>query len=126
MTISYVTLTEAKEYSKIQHTAMDNTIQLLIYGCSAAVKNYLKDFSAYEGQRNTDDDYLLDSNEEPIIQLDSNDQQTVRSEVKMAVLYWVDILLKKPDSLHSISPGQGRIPPVVEMLLYPLRDPALA
>lgn len=123
MTLAYVTLTEQKAYSQILHTGRDDTITLLIQAASAQVKNYLKAFSPYEGERNSDDDYYLDSNLEPEIELDSAGNQSIKQEVKLAVLMLVDAHLW-PDRHKGEIPGQGRLPLAVETILYPLRDPA--
>lgn len=120
MSLAYVTVSEQKEYSRIYHTALDSTILLIIQACSAGVKNYLKDFSPYEGQRNTDDDYVLDSNYEPEIELDSNSDQAVKPEVKLAVLIWADKRLRREEGAQGLTP-----PAEVVQLLYSLRDPAL-
>lgn len=124
MPLAYVTLSEQKDYSQILHTGRDDTITLLIQAASAQVKNYLGNFSPYEGERNSDDDYHVDSNWEPVIALDSNGSQTVKPEVKLAVMYLVDIHLW-PDRHKNEIKGQGRLPEAVETILYPLRDPAL-
>lgn len=123
MALQYVTLETAKEYCRIQHCALDDTIQLLIQAASNAVKNYLKDFSAYEAERNADDDYVLDSNFEPEIQLDNDGNRVVKAEVKLAVLYEVDRRLKNPNADDQIQAGY--LSAVSTSLLYPLRDPAL-
>lgn len=122
MSLSYVTLSEQKAYSRIQHSALDMTIDLMIEACSAGVKNYLKEFSPYEGERTVDDDYVLDSNWEPEpADIDSAGEQAVKPEIKLAVMIWVDYRLKKRESSNS----NGMPPPEVVELLYPLRDPAL-
>lgn len=122
MSLSYVTLSEQKAYSRIQHSALDTTIDLMIEACSAGVKNYLKEFSPYEGERTVDDDYVLDSNWEPEpADIDSAGEQAVKPEIKLAVMIWVDYRLKKRESSNS----NGMPPPEVVELLYPLRDPAL-
>lgn len=120
--IEYATLWEVKKYCRIQHSALDDTLQLLIYACSSAVKNYLKSASAYEVERNTDDAPILDSSDLPEVIIDSNDCKTVRAEVQLAVMYWVDLRLKNPSSEDP----NGEPPAVVKNLLYPLRQPALA
>lgn len=121
--VAYVTLAEAKEYSRIQHSALDTTISTLIEAKSAAVKNYLGNFSPYEGERNDDDDYVLDSNYEPEPKLDSNGNQIVKPEVKVAVLIEVDrdINFKKA----PIAAQTNYLSDAATALLYPLRDPQL-
>ncbi len=120
--VAYVTLDEAKEYSRVQHSALDSTISILIEAKSAAVKNYLKDFSPYEGERDDDDDYVLDSNYEPESKLDSNGEQIVKPEVKLAVLIEVDRELNK--SMKHSELRMGYLSDEATSLLYPLRDPA--
>ena len=123
MALAYVSIIEQKEYSRIQHAALDDTITFLITAASAAVKNYLKDFSPYEGERNDDDDYVVDSNLEPENTLDSSGEQIVKPEVKMAVLFLVDRWIKQPQQASEQVPGY--LPVEVTSILYPLRDPAL-
>lgn len=123
MALAYVTTAEAKAYSRIQHSALDTTIALLIGSASASVKNYLGDFSPYDGERDDDDDFVLDSNYEPQPKLDSNGNQVVRDEVKLAVLMLVDRWLKfKPEENPT---AHGYLPPEVISILYPLRDPVI-
>lgn len=122
MALMYVELEQAKEYSAIFHCAKDDTITLLIQAASAAVKNYLKDFSPYEGQRNFDDDYVVDSAYEPLIDEDSNEEQVVKPEVKLAVLLIVDKKLN-PKKYGSPTASDGYLDDEVTALLYPLRDP---
>lgn len=120
MSIEYVTLEEARDQVRAPGTIDDDRIELLIKAASGAVKNYLGSFSAYEAQRNDDDDYLLDSNFEPEIQLDNDGERVVKSEVKQAVLLLIERWYRgKVDGLPT-----GSLPPEVTALLYPLRDPA--
>lgn len=123
--LEYVSLIELKNWMQIQHTAMDDKLEMAIMGFSNAVKNYLKDFSAYEGQRNEDDDYVLDSNYEPEIQLDANNDRVVKAEVKIAVIEYARIFIEQPELLANPGTVSG-LPRHVEALLYPLRDPAMA
>lgn len=121
MALAYVSLSDAKAYSRIQHAALDQTIDLLIEAASSAVKNYLGDFSPYEGERDEDDDYVIDSNYEPVIKLDGNGNRMVKPEVKMSVLFLVDRWIKQPKGEQT----PGYLPVEVVSILYPLRDPAL-
>lgn len=121
MPIAYITTAEAKEFSRIQHAALDTTIGTLIEAASASVKNYLGDFSPYEGERNDDDDYVLDSNWEPQLKLDSNGLQVVKAEVKLAVMLLVDRWIKYQYSDNPVD--YGYLPPEITSILYPLRDP---
>lgn len=120
--LEYANLFDTKKYCGVQHNAKDQQIQTLIYACSSAVKNYLKSASAYEPSRDAGGAPVLDSAGYPEVDTDSDDGKTVRAEVEVAVMYWVDLLLKDPDS----APTNGEPPQVVRSLLYPLRDPALA
>lgn len=120
--IAYVSLVEAKTYARIQHTGFDSLITLLIEACSSAVKNHLKSTSAYEPYRDENDAPILDSNDEPEPFIDSNGERLVRAEVKLAVLYWVDLRLKNLDTDQA----NGEPPAVVKNILTPLRDPTLA
>lgn len=124
--LAYVTLEEAKWQLRIPETDIEDNayIELLIGAASGAVKNYLKDFSAYEGERNADDDYIVDSNFEPVIDDDSVTGKVVKPEVKHAVLLLVAEWYKNREGegaeyVHHVFPA-----PVLA-LLYPLRDPAL-
>jgi hypothetical protein len=121
--LKFASLEEAKNYCRIQHCALDDTIDLLIMAASNAVKNYLKDFSPYQGERNADGDYVLDSNYEPEIELDNEGNRVVKAEVKLAVLYEVDRRLKFPNT--ETDQQMGYLSNVATGLLYPLRDPAL-
>lgn len=123
MALAYVTTAEAKAFCRVQHTALDTTIELLIQSASATVKNYLNNFSPYEGERDDDDDYVIDSNYEPQPKLDSNGNQVVKAEVKTAVLILVDRWLNGRHREDPTAPGV--LPAEVVALLYPLRDPAL-
>ena len=123
---AYVSLSEQKEYSSIKHSAKDTIISTLIEGASAAVKNYLKDFSPYEGERDDDDDYVLDSNYEPVSKLDSSGNQIVKPEIKMAVFIEVDRHLNMFQPRGQNIPAKfGYLSDVAVGLLYPLRDPTL-
>lgn len=121
MPIAYVSIAEQKEYSRIQHNALDALIATIIEAASAAVKNYLKDYSPYEGERNSDDDFIRDSNYEPKIFLDSSESQVVKSVVKLAVMYEADIAIKGRERKGQ----HGYLDEYTVSLLYPLRDPAL-
>ena len=121
MSLRYVTLTEAKSHLRVDFCNDDDHINILIEGASAAVKNYLKDFSAYEGERDTDDDYVVDSNGEPEIDL----PRVIKQEVKVAVLIMVGEWYKNREGTGE-GYAYGRLPDPVVAILYPLRDPALA
>ena len=124
MSLAYVTVSEAKNQIRVVQadTLHDNRIMQLIGAASGVVKNFLGDFSAYEGERNDDDDYILDSNGEPIIAIDSGGDQVVREEVKMAVLLLVDRWFNGDLDGFDV----GLLPPDITAILWPIRDPALA
>lgn len=121
MSIRYVSLDEAKAHLRTGHNEDDQDILLKIQAASAAIKNYMGTFSVYEGQRNDDEDPVLDSNYEPEIQLDSAEEKNVRSEVKIAVLILIQKLYDQDYSAFS----NGELPPEVTAHIYQLRDPAL-
>lgn len=123
MSLSYVTLAEVKSHLYIMPSEIheDAYLTLLIQAASAHIKNYLGNFSAYEGQRDDDDDYYLDSNYEPEIAL-SSDGRTLKPEVKAAVLLMIGEWYKNRE-------GDGAnyehlvLPAPVMALLISLRDP---
>lgn len=122
MSIEYVSLEEAKDQVKAGTNLADGRIELLISAASAAVKNYLGDFSAYEGQRNVDDDYVEDSNYEPKIQLNVDGDRVVKAEVRQAVLMLIDDFYTGRITEYQLEKGQ--LPMHITSMLYPLRDPA--
>lgn len=122
MALKYVSLEEAKNQLRVRHCQDDDHIDLLIQASSNIVKNYLKDFSAYEAQRDEDDDYVLDSNLEPEIKLDNSGDRVVKAEVKLAVLYLIKIAFDGEDDQWVDS---GELPKPAKNILYPIRDPAL-
>ena len=124
-TLEYVSLTELKSWMQIQHSVLDDKLLMAIQGFSNAVKNYLKDFSAYQAERNADDDYVLDSNLEPVIELDANGDRVVKAEVKIAVIEYARIFIEQPELLVNVNTTSG-LPQHIQNLLLPLRDPALA
>ena len=123
MALEYVSLDEAKNQCRIgiSDTLHDDRLEQLIQSASVIVKNELGDFSAYEGQRNTDDDYVVDSNYEPEIQLDEDNNQVVKAEVKMAVLLLIDRFFNG----NTEGFEHGKLPPEVTAILYPITDPVL-
>lgn len=118
--LEYCTLQEAKQQLRIPSTDEfdDEYLIICIQAASAAVKNYLNDFSAYEGERDSDDDYVVDSNFEPVIL----SPRTVKPEVRMATLMMVERLY---DMRASGDPADDRLPGFVRALLSPLRTPVL-
>lgn len=125
MSLEYVSVDDVRDWMGIKHTEMDTKLIFAIEACSNMVKNYLKDFSGYEAQRNDDDDYVLDSNYEPEIQLDANDERVVKAEVKLAVCELIRVFIDEPMTFATLQ-TQSKLPVQVEAILFPLRDPALA
>lgn len=117
----YVTVEEAKEHLRIAQddTLDDWHISLLINAASNHVKNYLKDYSAYVAQRDSDDDYLTDSNGEPLRET----YDEIKPEVKMAVLLMVGEWFKNREG-EGAEVVMHAMPAAAMALLYPLRDPA--
>jgi hypothetical protein len=124
MALAYVTLAEAKAHCRVDFSDDDGQFALFIYAASAAVKNYLKNGSAYEPIRNDDDYPELDSDGWPEVFLDSDLDKTVRYEVKAAVLILIGEWYKNREAEQGGDIGHGYLPGPVVNLLYPLRDPA--
>jgi len=100
---AFVCLDDQKEYSRIQHDALDFTISTIIEAASANIKRYLKGTSPYEEYE--------DSSAVPI----------VRAEVRLAVLVEVDRYLKLDTT--KITAKDNYISDAAIALLYQLRDP---
>jgi len=124
MSLEYVSIKEIKDWMQIRHTGMDDKLVFASQAASNAIKNHLGDFSAYEGQRNEDDDYILDSNYEPEIQLDADSERVVKFEVRLACLELIRVIIDNPEAFADYS-TRSQLPPQVEALLNPLKDPAL-
>jgi len=123
--LAYTNLEEVKRHLRIPlaDDYDDDYIQHLIYGASAAIKNYMGDKSVYRAALDEDDEPELDSNYEPI--LDSFASQTpdekIRDEVKHAVLLLIGEWHRYRDGGGNIT--DNYLPAPVRALLYPLRDP---
>lgn len=124
--MEYVTLDRAKAHLGMDHDEDDTLISAYISAASGAVKNYLKSASAYEVERDSNDDPVLDSNGDPVYARDSNGAKEVRLEVQQAVLLLIGYFYKNRDENPDNAFAQGYLPAPVTALLYPLRDPALA
>jgi hypothetical protein len=122
----YVTLAQAKQHLAMDHDADDTLIQGLVVAASGAVKAYLKAASAYEVERDSNDDPILDSNGDPEYVRDTNGDKVVMGQVQSAVLILIGHLYKDRDQNPDGAFEQGYLPKPVTALLYPLRDPALA
>lgn len=121
----YVTLERGKQHLNMDHDLDDVLITAYIGAASGAVKNYLKSASAYEVERDSNDDPILDSAEDPTYVVDSSGDKVVKYEVQAAVLLMLGFLYKDRDENPDQAFAQGYLPKPVTALLYPLRDPAL-
>ena len=123
-TLKYVTLQEVKWQLEIveSDTRHDGLLNMYIEAASASVKNHLKSLSVYLPAYGDDDEPELDSNYEPELQSFDSTVVTeqVRPEVKHAVL-----MLVASWFLNREGMGEGGLPPAVQAVLYPLRDPQL-
>jgi hypothetical protein len=82
-----VTSAEAIAHIRIDNTADDAWLAIMIPAVSDAVLSWLKDeWRAYILATDGDGNVLTDSAEVPIIALDSNGEATVKPRVKAAVL----------------------------------------
>ena len=124
--MKYVTLERAKQHLGMDHDEDDDLIDAYLTAASGSVKNYLKSASAYEVERDSNDDPVTDSSGDPVYVLDSNDDKVVRLEVQQATLIMLGFLYKDRDENPDSAFEQGYLPRPVTALLYPLRDPALA
>lgn len=121
----YVTLERGKQHLNMDHDLDDVLITAYIGAASGAVKNYLKSASPYEVERDSNDDPILDSAEDPIYVVDSSGDKVVKYEVQAAVLLMLGFLYKDRDENPDSAFDRGYLPKPVTALLYPLRDPAL-
>lgn len=121
--LAFVTLDQAKEYARIQHTALDDTIGDLIHAASAAVKGYLKSASPWAVELDDDGNPIEDSSGDTVRVEDSNGP-VAKPQVRLATLMLVNRWLKYGHESTATDPGY--LPPEVTAILYPLRDPALA
>lgn len=122
----YVTLERGKQHLNMDHDLDDVLITAYIGAASGAVKNYLKSASAYEVERDSNDDPILDSSGDPVYVVDSSDEKIVKYEAQAAVLLMLGFLYKDRDENPDSAFAQGYLPKPVTALLYALRDPALA
>lgn len=110
-----VSLSQAQDHLRLDHSAEDNDLILKIHAASGAVLNYLKSGA----------DQFLDSSGD--IEIDSSgDPVGVPFEVNAATLLMVGFLYKDRDENADGAYEQGYLPRPVTALLYPLRMPALA
>ncbi|HUH38763.1 MAG TPA: phage head-tail connector protein [Spongiibacteraceae bacterium] len=126
-----VTLQEASDHLRRDTDDDDPDLGLKIHAASGAVMNYLKrEMMAYEPERDSMGNAVVDSNGWPLPQLDSSGEPVPRFEVKAAVLLMLGELYKNREGEQGgeipTQWGYGYLPRPVVALLYPLRDPALA
>ena len=121
----YVTLERGKQHLNMDHDLDDVLITAYIGAASSAVKNYLKSASAYEVERDSNDDPILDSSGDPTYVVDSSGDKVVKYEVQAATLLQLGFLYKDRDENADGAYDRGYLPKPVTALLYPLRDPAL-
>lgn len=128
--IELVTLQEASDHLRRDTNADDGDLILKIQGASQAVLNYLKNAPYYYLELDSNGESVLDSNEDPVPEFDSNGFEVIRPEVKAATLLLLGEFYKNREGMQEgeIDPqfGYGYLPRPVVALLYPLRDPALA
>lgn len=124
--MEYVTLERAKAHLGMDHDEDDTLIGAYIVAASGAVKNYLKSASAYEVERDSNDDPVLDSNGDTEYIRDSSGDKVVALPVQQATLLLIGHFYKDRDENPDGAFAQGYLPAPVTALLYPLRDPALA
>lgn len=122
----YVTLARAKQHLNMDHDLDDPLIEAYIGAASEAVKNYLKSASAYDVERDSNDDPILDSSGDPVYAVDSNGDKIVKYAVQAATLLQLGFLYKDRDENADGAYDMGFLPKPVTALLYPLRKPALA
>lgn len=122
----YVTLERGKQHLNMDHDLDDVLITAYIGAASSAVKNYLKSASAYEVERDSNDDPIVDSSGDPTYVLDSSGDKVVKYEVQAATLLQLGFLYKDRDENADGAYDMGYLPKPVMALLYALRDPALA
>lgn len=111
--MNLVTLDEAKLRLRVDGTALDSDIELMIGGASATVLRHL------DAAANA---FLLDDNGDPIPEEDV----VVPDDVKNATLYLVGVMLRDPDGAEGKDWDMGYLPRPVTSLLMSWRKPPLA
>ncbi|MCY1299803.1 Phage gp6-like head-tail connector protein [compost metagenome] len=122
----YVSLERAKAHLAMDHDEDDPLITIYVQAASGAVKNYLKSASAYEVERDSNDDPVRDSNGDVTYVRDSSGDKIVAAAVQQAVLLLVGFFYKDRDENPDSAFEAGYLPKPVTSLLYGLRDPAVA
>lgn len=134
--IMLVTLEQASEHLRRDTSDDDTDLTLKIMGASQAILNYLKDpLLAYEYARNQYGQYILDSDGNRELAMDSDGRYIVAQPVQIATLIMVGVLYIDRDAKEYVDPRSGTgierlnnmsLPRVVHWLLDPIRKPSLA
>jgi hypothetical protein len=109
-----VSLERAKQMLHVEHNDDNELLELLISAASRSVVRYLK------GQAGE----LLSIDSPPNSPTD--DLGAVPEDVAAAIIMFTGIMYRNPDNDVEAAFASGYLPAPVKVLLYPLRDPALA
>lgn len=112
--VMLVSLEQAKRMLRIDGTAHDANLELLISAASQRVLHHI----------DSDQDFL-DSYGEPDEETDGV-ALDVPADIAIAVIYLVGVLLKDPDGEKPETWDPGWLPPACTSMLYPYRTPTLA
>jgi hypothetical protein len=108
-----VTLDQAKAQIRVAHDSDDDAILLAVAAASGAIINYLKSAA----------DEFLDSSGDVVV--DSSDIPQTPHVVQQATLILAALMYGDREGTTAVW-KPGFLPPAIESLLYPLRDPGLA
>jgi hypothetical protein len=111
-TPSLVSLTQAKDHLRIDSSAEDSYLGLMIRASSAAVLNYIR--SGADLFTDSAGDVYLDSAGDPI---------DVPEDVQAATLLLLGFMYRNRDENPDGAFERGYLPMPVTALLYPYRDP---
>lgn len=123
---AFVTLQEASDHLRRDTTDDDDDLQAKIYGCSAAVKGYLKTGSPFLPELDSNLDPVYDSEGNVVYERDSNGDKIVHPLVEQATLILLSEVYDKTRTANMEDWQQGYLPMAVQNLLYTLRTPAMA
>jgi hypothetical protein len=127
--VKLITLAQARAHVRVDHTAEDDQIDAFIEAASAAIVNYLKSGAdVFLNTLGLPEEIYDDSSPPQVV------DYVVPPEVKAATKILVGELFKNREAKQDgeiggqlgIPHGYGFLPRPVVMLLFPLRDPALA